>query len=350
MLFKLQSRFMLCSVWLLLTMMLAAAQSNQPAAQAAAQAAPSPVAEAQSLLAAGKTDAAIAALRALPKAATDDAQVNHLLGLAYYQKSDYPHAIENLSVSARLAKEGSPQYRQAVQLLGMAHYFLGHSKEAVSYLELVRAWAPDNTENAYVLGVSYLLSQDAENARRNFARMFALPADAAAAYLINAQMMIRQGLEESAEKELARALELDAKLPQANYLLGELAIYHANLDRGIELLKKEIALNPGFAMAYYMLGEAYSRQLKWDDAIAPLQKSIWLNPYFSGPYIALGKVYLKKADLGNAESMLRRALAMDPNNYSGHHLLAQVLQQANRMAEAKREFDTAESLRPPANK
>ena len=343
---KHRSRFLLCAVWLLLMTGLVAAQGNR----AAPQAAPSPLAEAQALLAAGKTDAAIAALRAVPKSEATDAQVSHLLGVAYYQKGDYPHAIEYLYASAKQANAGTPQYRQAVQLLGMSHYFLGHSKEAVTYLEQVRGWSPDNTENAYVLGVSYLLTQDADNARRNFARMFALPADAAAAYLINAQMMVRQGLEESAEKELARALELDPKLPQANYLLGELAIYHANLDRGVELLKKEIALNPGFAMAYYMLGEAYSRQLKWDDAIAPLQKSIWLNPFFSGPYIALGKVYLKKSDLGNAESMLRRALAMDPNNYSGHHLLAQVLQQQNRMAEAKKEFDAAESLRPAANK
>jgi tetratricopeptide (TPR) repeat protein len=343
----LQSRFLLCGVWLLLTAAVVAAQSPQPAA---AQAGTSPVAEAQALLAAGKADAAIAALRALSKPAADEAIVSHLLGLAYYQKADYPHAVEYLAASARQAKEGSAQYRQAVQLLGMSHYFLGHSKEAVTYLELVRGWAPDDTENAYALGNSYLLAQDAEGARRNFARMFAVPADSPAAHLINAQMMIRQGLEETAEKELARALELDAKLPQANYLLGEMAIYHAQIDRGVELLKKEIALNPGFAMAYYMLGEAYSRQLKWNDAIAPLQKSIWLNPFFSGPYIALGKVYLKKADLGNAEAMLRRALAMDPNNYSGHHLLAQVLQQANRMAEAKKEFDTAESLRTAANK
>ncbi|MDQ3805642.1 MAG: tetratricopeptide repeat protein [Acidobacteriota bacterium] len=46
--------------------------------------------------------------------------------------------------------------------------------------------------------------------------------------------------------------------------------------------------------------------------------------------------------------MLRRALQMDPNNYSGHHLLAQVLQQANRMEEARREFELAERLRGSA--
>jgi tetratricopeptide (TPR) repeat protein len=337
------SRISLAAVWLMLTVTLAAGQGNAPQADA------TPLSGVKALLAAGKTDEAIAALKALPKSA-DEAQVNHLLGLAYYQKSDFQHAVEYLTPSIKQAKEGTPQYRQAAQLLGMAHYFLGHSKDATVYLELVRGWSPDNTENAYVLGVCYLQSHDNDNARRNFARMFAVPQDSAPAYLLNAQMMIRQGLEETAEKELARALELDPRLPQANYLLGELAVYHAEIDRGIELLKKEIALNPGFAMPYYMLGEAYSRQLKWDDAIAPLQKSIWLNPFFSGPYIALGKVYLKKSDLANAEAMLRRALTMDPNNYSGHHLLAQVLQQGNRMAEAKKEFDVAESLRSASNK
>jgi Flp pilus assembly protein TadD len=63
----------------------------------------------------------------------------------------------------------------------------------------------------------------------------------------------------------------------------------------------------------------------------------------------LGKVYLKKADLQNAEAMLRRATQMDPNNFSAHHLLAQVLQRANRTEEARKEFDTAEKLRTTAD-
>jgi tetratricopeptide (TPR) repeat protein len=341
---KVSSQLLLFFVSLLLT----AGQANRPSPDLQQNA--STLAQAQSLLAAGKTDSAIEALKAIPKSAAGESQVNHLLGLAYYQKADYTRAVEYLSSSIKQSTEGSAQYQQGVQFLGMSHYFLGHSKEAVTYLELVRGWSPGNVENDYVLGVSYIQAHDVEKSRASFARMFAVPPESASAYLINAQMMTRQGFEEVAEKELGKALAIDPKLPQANFLLGELAIYHANIDLGIELLKKEIALNPGFAMSYYRLGEAYSRQLKWDEAIAPLKKSIWLSPFFSGPYIVLGKVYLKKGDLPNAESILRRALAMDPNNYSGHHLLAQVLQQANRMAEAKKEFDIAESLRTASNK
>jgi len=41
---------------------------------------------------------------------------------------------------------------------------------------------------------------------------------------------------------------------------------------------------------------------------------------------------------------------MDPNNFSGHHLLAQVLQQANKPEEAKKEFELANQLRTNSEK
>ena len=314
------------------------------------QSPPAAIQQAQALLGAGKPDEAINILKSLPKNDLNRLQVDHLLGLAHYQKGDYAHAAEYLSLAIKESDNTARQYQQAVELLGMSYYFLGRIKEAVPYLEQVKTWAPGNVEMAYVLGNSYIRTQNPDGARQAFARMFAIPPDSPSAYLINAQMMIRQQVESLAEKELQKAIELNPKLPQANFLLAELAIYGAQLDRGIELLKNEIAINPAFGMAYYRLGEAYTRQLKWDEAIAPLQKSIWLSPFFSGPYIVLGKVYLKKGDLGNAESILRRALRMDPNNFNGHHLLAQVLQQANRVEEAKKEFELADRLRAYSEK
>lgn len=324
-------------------------QSRQGTAQKAPDNS-SIVMQAQSLLNAGKIDSAIEMLNVASRFKPNDAQVKHLLGLAYYRKSDYAHAIEHLSVVVRQTPQNSRQYREEVQMLGLSHYLLGHVREAIPYLEQLSQWSPGSTEIAYALGISYIQTRNTDKSRATFARMFNISPATASAYLINAQMMVRQQIEELAEKELQKALELDPRLPQANFLLGEMAIYHANIDQGIELLQKEIAVNPAFGMAYYRLGEAYTRQLKWNEAISPLQKSIWLNPYFSGPYIVLGKVYLKKGDLANAENMLRHAVQMDPNNFSGHHLLAQALQQANRTDEARIEFELAEKLRTSADK
>jgi tetratricopeptide (TPR) repeat protein len=306
--------------------------------------------QAQSLLEAGELDSAIEMLSVASRFKPNDTQVKHLLGVAYYRKSDYQHAVEHLSVAVRQTPQNSRQYKEEIQILGLSHYLLGHIREALPFLEQLNQWSPGSMEVAYALGISYIQTRNPDRSRDTFARMFNLPTASASAYLVNAQMMVRQQFEELAEKELQNALELDPKLPQANFLLGEMAIYHADIDRGIELLQKEIAINPAFGMAYYRLGEAYTRQLKWNEAIGPLQKSIWLSPFFSGPYIVLGKVYLKKNDLPNAENMLRRAVQMDANNFSGHHLLAQVLQQANRADEAKREFEIAEKLRTSADK
>lgn len=303
------------------------------------------IAQIQTLLQNGKAEDALQEIGKLEENARSQPLIKHLAGLALYQTGNYQEAVEHLTASFEQASKGTAQYLQAAHLLGMSHYFLGHMPEALRFLAAIEGASLDTSETQYLRGVCQLQLQQVEEARTTFARMFSIPADSAAACLINAQMMIRQHLEELAVPELKKALTLDPKLPQAHFLLGELSIYKSDIDGGIQLLEQEIKLNPANAMAYYRLGEAYTRQLKWDEAIAPLQKSIWLNPFFSGPFIVLGKVYLKKGDLTNAESILKRALAMDVNNYSGHHLLAQVHQRAGRQEEARKEFQTAERLR-----
>jgi len=305
----------------------------------------SAIAQIQTFLQAGKPDEALEQIAKLDDTAKKQPLVRHLTGLALYQKGNYQLAVEHLAASFSETPKGAAQRLQAAHLLGMSHYFLGHIPETLRFLAEIEGSSLDTPETQYLRGICQLQVQQIDQGRETFARMFSLPADSAASHLINAQMMIRQQLEEFAVPELEKALAVDPRLPQAHFLLGELAIYKSDIDRGIELLQKEIALNPGFAMAYYRLGEAYTRQLKWDEAVAPLQKSIWLNPFFSGPFIVLGKVYLKKGDLTNAESILKRALGMDVNNYSGHHLLAQVYQKAGRQEDARKEFQTAERLR-----
>jgi tetratricopeptide (TPR) repeat protein len=318
----------------------AATQSVSPT-----DASSSALARARALVDTGKANEAIALVKTLSQPEADDPIAGYVLGLAYYQLGDHARGVEYLSAVEKRMPESSPEHRKSVQLVGLSKYFLGQVKEAIPYLERATSLSAGSVELSYVLGISYIQVRQTDKARHAFARMFGIPSESASARLLNAQMMIRQRFEELAEAEVRQALALDPRLPQANFLLGELMVYRAELDAGVELFQKEIVLNPAFGMAYYRLGEAYTRQLKWNEAIAPLQKSIWLNPFFSGPYIVLGKVYLKIGDLQNAESILRRALQMDPNNFSGHHLLGQVLQQANRPAEAKAEFDLAERLR-----
>ena len=157
--------------------------------------------------------------------------------MAYHLKGDYVHAVEQLSAAVKRIPKKDAKYRNAVQILGLSHYVLGHPADAIPYLEQTSRLLPDSTEIAYALGSCYIQTRDRDKSREVFARMFKVPSSSAAAYLINAQMMMRQRFEVLAEQELQKALALDPKLPQINFLLAEIAIYNAQIDRGIALLQ-----------------------------------------------------------------------------------------------------------------
>ena len=300
------------------------------------------VAAARALVDAGKPSEALAKLETVGR--SDDPRIAHLVGVAAYHADDYARAIATLTPLEQRFPAGSTERHEIVQVLGLSLFLAGRLEEAVPKLEATREWAATNLELAHILGQAYLQTGRVPAARQAFARTFNVVEDSAAAHLITAQMMIRLQLEAPAEEELKRALAKDPALPQANLLLGQLALFRGQFDESITRTKRELAIAPANANAYYQLGDAYVRQSRWDDAIAALQQSVWLNPFYSGPYILLGKAYTQKGQPATAEGMLRRAIEYDPNNRTAHYLLAQLLQKAGRIEEAKQEFAIAERL------
>jgi tetratricopeptide (TPR) repeat protein len=297
--------------------------------------------EARTLIAAGRAKDAVAKLQGLDSSVPE---VAHLLGVAYYHADDHQRAIELLSgVRSKLPQESSDR-REAIQVLGLCYYLTNRFADAIPLLEETRAWAADNLELGYILGLAYIQTRQPDAARASLARTYRVAPDSAAASVITAQMMVRLEMEPLAEAELKRAIEKDARVPNAHFLLGQIALFRGRLDEAISLTERELAINPGNAMAFYQLGDAYVRGSKWDDGVTALQKSLWLNPYYSGPYILLGRAYIKKGQPATAEGMLRRAIQYDPNNRSAHYQLAQLLQQMGRTEEAQKEFAIAEKL------
>ncbi len=299
------------------------------------------LAEARELLARDNPQAALARVRDLD---ATDPRVRLVAGVAHYHAGDATAAVATLTPLVATLAKGTPERREAVQVLGLSNYLAGHLIAARPLLEETREWAKDTLEFNQILGNVYIETQKPDGARECFARAYGVAADSAAAHLLAAQMMIRVEQEAMAEAELKQALAKDPKLPQVHLLLGQQALFRGRLEEALTLTRQELDVNPGNAMAWAQLGDAYSRQQRWDEATAALQKSIWINPYYSAPYILLGRAYMKKNQPSTAEGMLRRALSYDPNNKSAHYLLGQVLQRLGREDEARREMDTAATL------
>src|SRR5215471_2464804 len=99
-------------------------QDHRPAEDqtrpAAAQPPEPTTGKAEALLGAGRIDEALNTLQAIPRTSSNEPLINHLLGLAYYQKSDYARAIQLLGMSASATPDSSRQHRQAIRLIGMS--------------------------------------------------------------------------------------------------------------------------------------------------------------------------------------------------------------------------------------
>lgn len=306
----------------------------------------SDLAQARRLAQQGKYDEAIAQLQALAAKSPKPAGVEHELGTTYYKKGDYLKAAEYL----KQATSEDPDDKEAVQLLGLSYYLAGRPAEAIPYLEKVQTWYPRaNVDASYVLGMSYIQAKDYPNARKAFAKMFDLPPDSGAAYLVTARMLFRQEFTPIAEDYAQKAIAADPKLPLAHQLLGEIQMFSSKIPEAIANFQQELAINPAYPAAYYKLGDAYSRVQKYDDAERQLQRSIWLDATSTGPYILLGKVLEKKGEPVLAVRTLQHAANMDPNNPMTHQLLGQAYRDIGKPEEAERELKIAEQLRNQQN-
>ncbi len=269
------------------------------------------------------------------------ASQEHQQGLELYKQRNYEQAITALERAAQKEDPRSAEFKESALLIGQSYFQLSQAPKAIPWLERVKSVNEAN----YMLGYAYLQTNQQDQSRNAFARLFGVAPESAVGHLMAGDMMLKKEFEEQASIELQKAVMLDPKLPQAHFLLAEIAIYRGRLDEGIDQMNRELALNPGSSMAWYRRGDARTRQENWDLAIPDLQRAVWLNPDFSGPFILLGRCYFKKGDYGNAEGILRRALLLDPQNYAATYLLGQTLMLAGKRDEGRSTLERLKELK-----
>ena len=163
--------------------------------------------------------------------------LSHELGIAYYRKGDYVHAIESL----KQALQSDPADNEATQLLGLSYYLSGKPGDAIPFLEKVQTWYPRaNVDASYILGECYIQTKDYSHARQAFAKMFDLHPDSAGSYLLTARMLFRQEFEPVALEYAQKAVALDPKLPRAHFLLGEIHLFESKVPEAISDFQAEL--------------------------------------------------------------------------------------------------------------
>jgi tetratricopeptide (TPR) repeat protein len=322
----------------------ASAQTPQSVAQYgndAAQAEPTPFQVAEKLAARGRLDKALAMLDELAAQVPEPAGVERLRGLIFYQREQFPKAIEAFAK----ATQQDPDDRESMEMQGVSLFRTGHSPEALPLLEKAHATViRANIDPEYVLGLCYTDVQRYDDARHAFATQYGFAPDSAEAYLLAARLFLRREFVPESAVEARKALEINPQLPLAHQLLGEAALAKGDSAGAIRELEAERKINPLNGVLYDRLGDAYLRSEQYTEAQQALNRAVLLEPSSTAPFILLGQTFLKLNQPIQAIHYLDRAAKMDPANYITHNLLGQAYKATGQVAEANREFQMVVDL------
>jgi tetratricopeptide (TPR) repeat protein len=318
------------------------AQQNgtSPGGEAPA-AALSPFETAQNLAAKGRLEQAQSLLAQLAAQVPEEAGVERLRGIIFYQEEKFTEAI---AAFAKAAAQ-DPKDRESVEMRGVSLFRLGRAGEALPFLEKAHfAVERANIDPQYVLGLCYADLQRYSDARHAFAAQYGFAPDSAEAYLLAARLFLRREFAAEAAAEARKALEINPALPLAHQLLGEAALAKGDIPAAIQELEAERKINPLNGTMYDRLGDAYLRNEQYAEAQQSLNRAVLLEPNATAPYILLGEVFIKQKQPIQALHYLDRAVKMDPSNYITHNLLGQAYKATGQMQEANREFKTGVEL------
>ena len=308
-------------------------QNASPATEASAPAVTFDSAKA--LAAKGRLDAAMAQLDQLAKQSPEVAGVERLRGMIFYQREQFPQAIDAF---AKAAEQDSADH-ESLEMQGVSLFRLGRVQQAIPLLEKARTGVQDaNVDPNYVLALCYADVQRYDDARHAFAAQYGFDPDSAEAHLLAARLFLRRELRDQAGEEAMKALAINPSLPLAHELLGEVALSRADIPGAIRELETERKINPLDPDLYDRLGDAYVRNGQYTDAQQALSRAVLLEPHSTGPYILLGETFLKLKQPIMALHYLDHAAQMDPSNYITHNLLGQAYKATGQLAEANREF------------
>lgn len=302
---------------------------------------PTPFQTAQNLAARGRLDQALAQLNTLAAQNPEQAGIERLRGIIFYQKEQFPEAIQAFTKAA----EQDPGDRESIEMRGVILFRQGHSPEAIPFLEKAHAAVERaNIDPQYVLGLCYADVHRYDDARHAFAAQYSFEPDSAEAHLLAARLFLRREFLAQAEIEARKSLEINPALPLAHQLLGEADLAKGDIPGAIGELEAERKLNPLNGVLYDRLGDAYLRNEQYAEAQKALNRAVLLEPNSTGPYILLGETFLKLKQPITALHYLDRAVKMDPSNYITHNLLGQAYKATGQLAEANREYKTGVDL------
>jgi tetratricopeptide (TPR) repeat protein len=265
-----------------------------------------------------------------------DHRVLVILGLAYWDRQDFPRALETFQRAVRIA----PQSAEAQNWLGVALSEKGDLPGAIAAFRKAvaldaaygRAWSN--------LGSALAQSSDYGEAIAVFEKALALEPNSVGAHL-NLGMALREsGDLERALVHLRRVVEADPGNAAVQYELGQTLRQSGDLEAAVAAFERAIEIDPELREGYYALGVALKQQSAASrHARAP-------EPGPAEDLYSKARAAAERGDFSEARRQAAEAVRLDGRHAEARNLLGFVLGQQGELAAALEQLQQAVRLAP----
>src|SRR5437660_1311091 len=258
------------------------------------------------------------------------------LGLAYWDRNDYPHALEAFQRAVKIG----PASAEAHNWLGVANLEKGDLPGAVAEFRKAISLDPKYARACTNLGSALAKNGDMAEAVAVFKKALALEPDNLVAHMNLGVALRETGDAKGALLYVQYVAQREPNDANVQYVLGQTLNQSADLPGAIQAFESVVRIDPKFHEAYYALGLALKQQA------ASVRKPRQPAASLADDLYKRGQQAAVRGDLKEAERLLSEALSKDDSQAEAQNLLGFILGQQGDLPSALVHLARAVALRP----
>ena len=237
-----------------------------------------------------------------------------LLGRLYLMTDQDDKGVETLQKVLDEAESGSPDWREAWQLLFMQYLGANKYDKASDLTRRLKEADPQATELLFADPLMALSQDRLDEAVEQLNQVIKENGTFSSAYYLLGQVLAAGRRWEEAAARLQRALDLRPDLVPARILLGRLYLRQGNYQAVLVEAGEALKFMPGYVPALELQALANAGQNLWDPAVKAREEIARIVPNEVKNLVELAALYLQRNNSKEAERVFLKAYGVAPED------------------------------------
>src|SRR3990172_336497 len=240
------------------------------------------------------------------------------LAQSYLATGDYDLAL----AESQPILQVQPDNVEILMVNGVAQLKKDKIEQALEFLHRARNLAPADANPHINIGEAYAVQKKYGQALAEYEEALKLDPERIDTLGSIGQILALSGNPKGALERVQQQLAKTKNKAEIYQLLGQLSVNQQQYEAALSYLEKAVAANPDLLSASFLIARTYIAQTKFDQAVGQLEKIIQNNPRATQAYMLLGSIHDMQQKYQQANQYYQKVLDVDRNSAVAANSLA----------------------------